>query len=243
MAFKHNQGVSLLEMMIALVISSVLLIEIFRYSYLLENSAMFSLHNVEFVEKENVLFSWLAQDIEKAGYVACVDAKSRKNIIDDTGSLQSVWLSATDNTLFSQYMSAQQWPILQQTESNEIIIDGSSHLKVDDIVFLANCYDAQVLKIQKIGSVNYGAQNRIVFYSSIKLPESSNNFYLGKLIQHHYFIKTNSLYMQDERGNSDEMVENIQSLRFSWSQNMWTITAYAANATTPMILTAKTYNA
>lgn len=252
MRYSQVRGASLLEVMIALLLSAIILTEIFRYSYFLESSMSFSAKKIEAIEKNNVLFAWMARDIEMAGYVGCVNAFSRKGVIDDGGYLSSIWLSANGDVLKSQYMSTQQFAIMSKTNSNEVLIDGDNDLKANDVVFIENCWAAEVIKIKKISSVNYGVQNRLQFYSEIKL-ESLENAYVAKLIRHEYIIKKTtrknaqgeyilSLYVIDEKNNSDEILENIVSMALKKLQNNITI-SMIDNEKHSFVVVAKAHNA
>ncbi len=253
MEYNRTKGAGLLEVMIAMLLSAIMLVEIFRYSYFLENSVSFSSEKVESIEKNNVLFSWLVRDIEMAGYVGCVKANSRKNILDNNNYLSSVWLSFNAGGLISQYMSAQQFLILNKENANEVFIEGGDELKPDDIVFLENCWEAEVAKIKKISSVNYGEKKRIQFYDTIKKSNLENE-YLAKLILHKYYIKKTSrknasgeyitsLYLTNEKNDSDEILENIYSMNIARSLSHFIISIKANENDSPIVLTAKAYNA
>lgn len=240
---KKMAGVGLLEIMIAMLISTIVLAEIFRYSYFLESSLNFSAAKVESIEKNNVLFAWIVRDIEMAGYAGCVNAHSRKNIMDDGHYLSSTWLIANGDTLESQYMSMEQFQIIEKSSETEILISGNNPLKVDDIVFIENCWEIEVTKIKKIHSVNYGAQNRLEFYTPLKIKNYTNS-HVAKLIRHHYFIENSAgLYVRNEKNDSDEVLENISSIQIVPSQKQYLISVTELNTSDPIVLTASAYNA
>lgn len=253
MGYRNSHGSSLLEIMIALLLSAIVLAEIFRYSYFIESSVNFSSSKIESIEKNNVLFAWLVRDIELSGYVGCVNAHSRETIIDDGSYLSNHWLVTSGNELVSQYMSTQQFLIASQTSANEVLIDGKNNFKVDDVVLIENCWEAETLKIKKISNVNYGTQKRLQFYQSIKI-KNIQNAYVAKLIRHQYGIKKTtrknengqiifSLYMTDIKNNSDEVLENISAMDISNSQGMYTLAITEKNASMPILLTARAHNA
>lgn len=243
MTIKKIKGVGLLEIMIAMLLSAIVLAEIFRYSYFLESTLSFSASKVETIEENNVLFAWLVRDIEMAGYVGCVDAHARASIIDDGNYLSATWLTANGDTLESQYMSAEQYQVIEKLSDNEVLISGANHLKEEDVVFIENCWEAETAKIRKIHSVNYGAKNRIEFYASLKMSDI-NNAYVAKLMRHHYFIEdSGGLYVRNEKGDSDEVLENISNINISTSQNRLIISALETNSAEPIVLTASAYNA
>jgi len=253
MRYSQVRGAGLLEIMIALLLGAIILTEIFRYSFFLENSVIFSAKKVEAIEKNNVLFAWMARDIEMAGYVGCVNARSRECIIDDGRYLSTTWLMANGDVLQSQYMSTQQYSVINQENTNEVLIDGDNNLKPDDVVFIENCWEAEVTKIRKISSVNYGAQKKLQFYHPIKI-ENIKNAYVAKLIRNEYAIKETSrknpqgssilsLYVINEKNNSDEILENIQSITVIKSQNNVSISVKDNESLLPMVLVARAYNA
>ncbi len=243
MAYKKIRGAGLLEIMIAMLLSAIVLAEIFRYSYFLENTLNFSASKVESIEKNNVLFAWMVRDIEMAGYVGCVNAHSREKIIDDGHYLAHTWLTANSNILESQYMSPQQFLIIEKSSPNQVLISGNNHLQENDIVFIENCWEAEVVKIKKIRSVNYDEKNNLEFYSPLTM-ENFENTYVGKLIQHDYFIKNSAgLYVRDQTGGSDEVLENISSFNVLSSQNKLIVSVTDLNASDPIILAASAYNA
>lgn len=240
---KNIQGASFLEIMIAMLLSAIILSGIFRYSYYLENLLNVSALKLESIEKDNVLFASMVRDIEMAGYVGCVNASSRKNIIDDSHYLSSTWLIAHDDQLEAQYMATEQFLVMEKSSDSELLISGENHLKEDDVVFIENCWEAEVVKIKKIHSVNYGAQSGIEFYSPLKISHFEDA-YIGKLIQHNYFIKNSSaLYVRDPAGSSEEILENISSFSISASQGGYGIFINELNSSDPIFLSARAYNA
>ena len=243
MRYRKINGASLLEIMIAMLIGAIVLAAIFRYSYFLENTLNFSASKVESIEKNNVLFAWMVRDIEMAGYIGCVNAHSRKSIIDDAHYLSNTWLIANGATLISQYMSIEQFQVIEKSSNNEILIIGDNHLKEDDVVFIENCWNAETAKIKKIHSVDYGVKNRLEFYAPLRM-ESFSNTYVAKLIRHDYFIKDwKGFYVRNEKGDSDEVLENISNFNILPSQNKFTLSVTELNASDSIILTASAYNA
>ncbi|MES2204954.1 MAG: hypothetical protein V4496_07015 [Pseudomonadota bacterium] len=243
MVFKKIHGAGLLEIMIALLISAILLAEIFRYSYCLEKTLNFSAAKVESIEKMNVLFAWMVRDIEMAGYVGCVNAHSREKIIDDGHYLSSTWLFANSGALQSQYMSSEQFEIIEKLSETELLVSGNNHLNENDIVFIENCWEVEVAKIKTVHGKNYDMQNILEFYYPLKIQHFEKT-YVAKLIQHDYFIQNSAgLYVRDQTGRSDEVLANIASFNISSLQNKLTMTVAESNTADPIILTASVYNA
>ena len=248
------RGISLCETMLALTLSAVLLLEIFRYTYFLENSAQYSAARVAAAEKENVLFAWMGEDIEKAGYMTCVAQPFRKKIIDDTGRWHTAALSTSSNRLFVQYMSPQSFVVLEQRGAYTVQIADGAGLKEQDLVVLADCTAAQILKIKQMEHLQSGAFTNLTFFSPIKIYPVSDTLYLGRLLQHDYFLQQTqrknaqgewitALYMRDDRQRSDEILENIQALQFSFWRHHGTMTVYIKDYHAPMVFTLRAYNA
>lgn len=243
MAYEKIKGTGLLEIMIALLLSAIVLAGIFRYAYYLETSLKSSASKVESIEKDSVLFAWLIHDIEMAGNVGCVNAHSRQKIIDAGHYLSSTWLIANGHDLESQYMSSKQFQIIEKSSEVEVLISGDNHFKENDVVFIQNCWEAETLKIKKIHSVHYGEKNRLEFYTPMQL-KNFDNTYVAKLIRHHYFIEnSNGLYVRNENGDSDEVLENISDIAISSSQNRFTVSVTELNNPDPMIFSTSAYNA
>ena len=243
MVCKKIRGAGLLEIMIAMLISAIILAEIFRYSYYLEKTLNFSASKVASIEKINVLFAWMVRDIEMAGYLGCVNAHSREKIIDNGHYLSSSWLIANGGTLESQYMSTEQFEIIEKLSETEILISGNNHLKDNDVVFIENCWEVEAVKIKKIHSVNLDAQNRLEFYFPLEMDHIENT-YVAKLIRHDYFIENSSgLYMRNEKGDSNEVLEDISSFNILPSSGKFVVTVNEVGSSDPIILTTSAYNA
>jgi hypothetical protein len=243
MAYKKIQGTSLLEVMISILLSAIILAEIFRYSYYLESTLKFSAEKVASIEENNVLFAWLVRDIEMAGYMGCVNVHSRSSIIDDHHYLSSTWLTANGGVLESQYMSPQQFLIIEKSSDNEVLIAGRNGLSEDNVVIIQNCWEAETAKIKKIHRINYDEKNRLEFYSPLKM-QHFDNAYVAKLIRHNYFIQNHiSLYVINEKNDSDEVLENISNMNILPSQNDFTISIRTTQSSEPILLSARAYNA
>ncbi|MCD8542751.1 MAG: hypothetical protein LRY69_04960 [Gammaproteobacteria bacterium] len=77
------------------------------------------------MEKYHVAYGWLVKDIEMAGYLGCVNAGSRPTVVDSQAYLSSDWLIMKDDSLKTQYMSAESFSVLNQ-RIIKIFIEGSS---------------------------------------------------------------------------------------------------------------------
>ncbi len=223
MAYRISTGMSILEMILSIFLSSLLLLVLFRYTFFIEKTLNNASDKIDLIEKYHVAFAWLVSDIEMAGYLGCVNAQSRESIADSGGYLSHYWLTTHDNILESQYMSPHQSKVLEHSD-NEVFIDGESNLKANDVVVIENCWQAEIARIKQISSVNYGAEKRVRFY----LPLAMKNFdeaYMARLVQHKYFIKNtsrknasgdwvSSLYLSDINARDEEVLENIENLAF-----------------------------
>lgn len=243
MVCKKISGAGLLEIMIALLLSAIVLAEILRYSDFIERMLNVSALKVESIEKNNVLFAWMVRDIELAGYMGCVNASARKSIIDDGHYLSSTWLIANGNHLVSQYMSPQQFLVKEKVSDTEALIVKDNHFKEEDIVLIENCWEAETAKIKKIHSVNYGAENRLEFYSPLHLKNVENT-HVAKIILHDYFINDlYGLYVRNEKGDCDEILENIANFTISLSCNQYKLSVKEFYLGEPIVLSASAYNA
>lgn len=239
--YSRVKGASLLEIMIALLLGAIVLAEIFRVTYFLEKSIDYAALQIEYIERNNVLFAWIASDIEMAGYLGCVKAQSRESIINSAIYLPNNWLINYGNSLLSQYMSTEQFLILSKVSENEILIDGNTVFKENNIVILENCFEAQAMKIKKIKSVDYGAQKILQFYDNIQM-EDLENTYVSKLVRHQYIIDHNDLYVIDENDKSNQVLENMRELSIIKNQNKFTISIIDGESNKSIILVGKSYN-
>lgn len=243
MALKQYNGVSFLEMVVALLLSAILMTVIFRYAYYIEKALDYSSQKISSIEKNNVLFASMVRDIEMAGYAGCLNARSRKTIWDENNYLASVWLNADNNLLESQYMSPERFEVIKKLSDTEILISGEISLKVNDVVLIENCWELETAKISKIHNVNYGAQHRLEFYLPVKMQDFSNTS-IAKLIRHYYFIEASKgLYVRNEKGDSDQVLEDISSFLITSQKNGYKLSVQEDEASSPILLSASANNA
>jgi hypothetical protein len=251
MKFRKKSGIGLLEMMIAILISLVILSLTFRYTYFMESSLSKSASYLDMIEKYHVIFAWMLRDVEMAGYLGCVKAKSRSKIIDDHAYLLPDWLTAKDNRLSSQYMSPEAYLVLEN-KNNQLLINGKNFLKENDIVVIENCWQAQIAKIKKISSVNYGAQNRLSFYDALIISDA-HALYVARLVQHTFFIKKTSrknkkgdfiysLYVNDINTREDEVLENINKMTLKSNGQQVNMTLISSDNNKPLEFIANRKN-
>lgn len=244
-AYKCVKGAGLLETMIALLLGAIILAEIFRYSYFLEKSVHYAASKIESIEKNNVLFAWVVNDIEMAGYFGCVNATSRESIIDDTGMLNRDWLVVAQNYLSSEYMSTEHFLVVEKSADNEVIVDGNNNFKAEDIIVLENCFGAQVLKTKKIRSINHDEKTGLQFYSSIKLT-NLQHLYVAKLVFHEYWVddeKAHALRVNDIKNNNNIILENIRDFKVEKKNNNFNISVIDEENNALISLSAKAKNA
>lgn len=242
MMLNGNKGTGLLEMMIVLLISAIILSVIFRYAYFLEKSLNMASKKIDAIEKYHVVFAWMVRDVEMAGYLGCVNASNRKAISDPGRYLFSSWWNINNNSLQSQYMSPQQYELLENA-NNQLLIDGENHLKAEDVVVIENCWQAEVNKIKKISSVNYGTKNRLSFYYPVMIS-GVQGLFIARLIQHKYYIKDDqSLYVADINVRDEEVLANVNHLKLSQSPSTLNITLNNTENNTEMFFVARMYNA
>lgn len=232
MNHRESSGAGLLEFMISIFLSAFILVMLFRYTFFLEKTFNIASDSISLMEKYHVAYGWLVKDIEMAGYMGCVNARSRSTILDSQTYLSSNWLTMKDDTLKTQYMSPESFSILNW-QDNQIFIEGHHHFHVDDIVVIETCWEAEVAKIQNISQKNNGSKTAISFYSPLKI-DPMNDGYIGKLVQRKFFIKNTtrknlagefipSLYVEDINSQQEEVCENIRHFHFSINHSSVTL--------------------
>ncbi len=232
----------MLEMMIALSISALVLVIMFRYSFFLEKSLHASSTTLEMIEKYNVVFAWIVKDVELSGYLGCLQGQKRSNTMDPSGYLSDEWLKTTNSSLESQYMSLQQYRILENN-GHDILISGDNNLKENNVVVIENCWQAEIAEIKTITKINHNQQARVSFYSPIQVS-GVDEMYIAKLVQHKYFIKQNkSLYVSDINSRDEEVLGNMNRLELRRSGTQVNISLVNLDNNKTLSLVARMYNA
>lgn len=228
--YSHSVGASLLEVLISIVISAVLLVVMTRIYFNLDHAWLAQQNSIEKIEKTSVAYHWLARDIIHAGYLGCIKASKRKEMIGAHYLKNSHWLELSNQELFAQYMDLQNAQLLEQINPYQIKVNSEQvKFKKNQIIIIENCEKVIFNKIQKINNRAHNTKQILTLYEPIYDPvmgnQNSDIARVGKLISHKFFIKKTSrkklnqqkiysLYLKDENNRSHELIESVSGIKF-----------------------------
>ena len=172
--FKHQKGISLVEIMVALVISLFLLCGIIQVY--LANKTSYSFSNALSRIQENGRYSLdiMAQDLRMAGFFGCAtfDPTDTSNVVnnlnpagagfDDVDFLGGGLLEGTDNDGLNGSDSitlrgakpgqVNVFPPYNVSTSAAIFVGPGSSLDIGDIVMVSNCRGADIMQVSNLQS-------------------------------------------------------------------------------------------
>lgn len=187
-----QQGISLVELMISLLLSS-LLISLLMKHYLISKQQYHQSQMVLEANYEWQLVSSLIRDsIRHAGFTPCIGINHL--IIKDRRSFQSTQLKAVritaDNHLMISRMS-NHFSEAQLSDSYHLLVDNSVDLPSKASLLIADCLHAEIHSLSRVYSTPKGM---MLVLEKPLLFDYVAPLYVGEWMEEHFFIANKALY-------------------------------------------------
>ncbi|CAM3450535.1 PilW family protein [Parendozoicomonas haliclonae] len=175
----HQSGISLIELMITLAISSILVLGITRYSIDALASQRTVTSQVNIQDSARIAMERLRRDIQRAGYRGCSDTVRVIDEKSDEAELLLAGVTITGSTTNPVITTAYLAPLLEQTVSlsastdrKKILLNTPADVSFEEReaapLFIGNC-----LSIQQISPANITDGDRaITLVSGNNIPDS-----------------------------------------------------------------------
>ena len=183
-------GLSLVEIMFSLLLSSILLILLMQ-QYLSARQHFQRVYLQLEQEIDLQLVVVLMRDsVRQAGFTPCAGVAhlSCLDHRDTQHQLQAIQFEATNSLRLSR-MSEHFSSVMALVNANQLMIEKDIIYKPGSTVLIADCYHAEVQTVTKTYQTRAG---QIVELASPIAFSYKQPFYLGAWLEEHYFIKPNS---------------------------------------------------
>lgn len=220
---KKLSGLSLIELMVALTVSSFLLVIMTAVFLGAEHVFKIQEELSNLQENKRIAVKLLTSDLRLAGYIGCAkltaDFPLKKFQSYDLKPQNKIAITA--NTVEVQHVSISHANLLESTQgSTEIILTNDSRFSAGDILLISDCKTAEIFQIKSVIKKSH--------YQIIIPTVELTNIYdkqaeVAHLEKNYYFVaKTNrkssqgkpiyAFYYRDINNRKTELIENINRM-------------------------------
>jgi prepilin-type N-terminal cleavage/methylation domain-containing protein len=230
---QQHHGMTLLELLIGLVISSIL----FLAAYAVLQHNFHSKHTLEqkINEQQSARYTQhvLSQAICMAGYFGChrMQASQIRSSLRSLIRLRSynqalptafhATSDTTNDTLFVYHLAANAIQLSQPMQSNKSALTLPSKIfNKNSIVVISDCLHADIFAVSHVeGKASYtishtvSRDNKTDEFSKLYLTGA----YIGAFVADQFYVKNQGLYERQINNRSEELLSGVKSMRLSFS--------------------------
>lgn len=244
----RQRGLSLIELMIGMLLSSLLLLGVLQVfqSNTSTSRTQTALSRVQ--ESGRFAIDLLSKEIRAADYWGC--APDEDSIVNSLTSPSAFFASVGADGVqgLNDVATGQKIGTLDVVAGTDVLIIGSSidacggvgrivnpanplapevsgncPIAAGDVVLIANCRAGDVLAITGVAG-DLGAGNRVISHGATLQEAYGADAKILKPYQRTYFIAEstaggNSLFMRDENGNTQELVPGIEDMQITYGRD------------------------
>jgi len=225
-ACQESNGFSLIEVMVALVLSLILLagfVQVFlsqRQQYQVQ-SAMAAIQ-----ENGRAAITLLSNAIHEAGYLGCLSL-SENTVIQSSEAIKKTLVNKQD-ALVVQHMSSQTNALTEDMKQNNRLLLGLyPRYKKGEQLIISDCVHSELFQIEKVSISKRFNQQWITSTKALK-----NRYYqfadLGSFMRHTFYIKKttrrdlagrpiHAMYVRGVNKRAHELIEGVDSMKLQIS--------------------------
>lgn len=228
-------GMSLIELLISIVLSSILvfstyqIVQLIAVRYYRQQQLVKSYQDKQFIE---YMFT---QKIHLAGYFGCnsIERLTLYSSLHSLSDLVKQTLGATNinlgiygytqakrDVLVVRYLDPRATSLLSaMTFDNVALVTLNSQLKNKDIAAVSDCHTADIFSVSHIGRDKSKISHQI---NALNAKSSLHKTYaslalVGKLISQQIYLKNHGIYVKDFNKSSQELISGVDVLHFFFS--------------------------
>ena len=225
---KKYIGFSLIELMLALIISTLVFSVLLTVYISAKKNFIFqtSLNTIQ--ENARLSIEILTTEIRKAGYIGCGKLTADFPLKNTTAYLindkNKIMIRPHDLTV--RHASTQHANVIHQTLS-AVSVTRNPDFSVNDILIISNCMMAEIFIVKEI--IIFKDQQKIISTQPLTMLFSENSEVSKLEINTYYVDKTNrvmrngdsvyALYIRDIYGRKTELIEGISAVNIQMEKN------------------------
>lgn len=210
----HESGFSLIETLLAVFISSVLLLGVVRLMTAVSRNEQHINQSLMLQEKKQFLQQYFGNEISVAGYIGCASKVLRGSCIKQPFTITG---AGSSQRIIVEKMQA---PILSLKyavfNGNKIVLQGvSSRIKKNKALLIADCRHCDLVTINKISRSQAKKQMILTLNKKVNFPEvSSTTVAMDQTIEW-YVKKSSGVYrLYEKQGSRGEaLLDNVNGLK------------------------------
>lgn len=212
-------GITLIELMLALFISSSILLAVLGVFAMYQKNSRIQSELIDEVNKNNVIQHVLGESVKSAGYVGC-HTLTKDFFIDHPSFQLMPWncITGNDQMLRVKYAASQGNLIIRTDDQVTLVTNTKPIIHAGVWMLVSDCRHAEVVHVDKV--FRYKA------YQEVKLAEPLRYVYqsyaeLSQLQDNRFFVdrtshKSNALYRLDLAGHKIELLSGVDHLQFKY---------------------------
>ena len=218
---RHLQGIGLFEVLVALFLSSFIMI-ILMSQYLIAKKQYHHLQtNLEQRIDLQLVSEFMRESIRNAGFTPClsIDSLVSVDLRDKPKPLVAIDLSADHHEQFGiNRMSGQFDSLLEIENPMQLFITATEPLYPNESILIADCYHAEVQALREVVHLSHNQRIRLSKPLAFRYQEP---IYVGPWLEERYFIRRDkvgrpSLFFKAQR--AEELTSAVHSLSVQLTQ-------------------------
>lgn len=214
---------TLIELMLAIVLSILIINSIFEIYYIAEKNSFTQNALITLQEDAQAASQILKRQVRESTYFGCAKLTDGFPFINHTSlllNLKNKITSYQNDDIKPGTDAIQFWnagienAVLAKTMHGYTVlyVTANLHISINDILMISDCKTAEIFAVKSVALLNNGTQKILTSKPLNKLY--SIHAEVNKLVINAYYIgKNDKLFIRDIQGNTSELAENISQMK------------------------------
>lgn len=210
---RKQWGIILIEMLLCVLFETIILSLLIEIYFTYQQSYRIQQSLIEIEDKAQAAIDILVSEIHQAGYIGCPRLTKDFPLKAPQEYLMSVEnkLSGNDHEITIRHANQLSNILLRPNTKNELIISKDTPIKKGDVLMIADCQHAQVVKVQAVSIKNdmqIITSVESIYYTFTPFSEVS------RLVINRFYLDKGILMFQNIIGDKIKLVDHISNINF-----------------------------
>lgn len=215
---KRDDGMGLPELMIALFLSSLIIIALLQHFITIKQHYHLLETQLEITSQTQWVIELLRNSIRQAGFTPCLRI-DRLIAIDHRQNLRRLQGIDIKDGLHSTYMSPYFDEVIESISPTQLLTTATRAIRLEYPVLIADCYHAEVVTVKSVQS--FANQQKITLKTPLLFTYEQPTF-IGILIEERFWMQNNRLLYRYH--HTDELTNVFQTMSIHMNRSQVEVT-------------------